>query len=263
MTTRAHGEERDLARDVLPIAAATFVAWWTTVRPAGFGPAASIPAKIAAVTSLLGAALGAFAVAKRAQGIVTLLLGAFVTPAAAAWVLGAEGATALADPIEIFVGAVAWAIVGVLLIRPQAVAVPEGAEGGAGPTIGAADDAARVAMKELDAAVGTDPPPKLVPRHPLPRLSALPLYVAVLLAAGAAIPIVRVSSSSPDRAVLARIVAAAIAIALLSTGGDLVEVRYLARRPAAPKRRLQRAAIVLGFAAIALVLGLAIFSRDS
>jgi hypothetical protein len=105
-------------------------------------------------------------------------------------------------------------------------------------------------MKELDAALVHDPPPKLVPRHPIARLASLPLWVAIALAAIVSMQVVRGGSHVPDRAVLARIAGAAIAIALLSAAGDLVEVRYLARQPAKPKSRLQRAVTALAVIAV-------------
>jgi hypothetical protein len=250
----SRAREQAVTWDVIPVIAATMVAWWTTVRPAGYFPGSTWPPKIAATLAILGIVAAAATIVRQGKFLVAILIGGFVVPSAAAWLLGAQAATALADPIEVFVGGVAWTAVGLVLIRPQSVAAPIGAAGGRGPTIGAADDVARMAMKELDAAlVKEDPPPKLVPRHPIARLAALPLYVAVGLAAIVAMQIVRVGSSVPDRAVLARIVGAAIAIALLSAAGDLVEVRYLARKEARVRTRFQRALtaiavlILLGF----------------
>jgi len=245
--------ERDATRDLVPVVAATLVAWWTTVRPAGFFPGATWPSKLAAVLAVLGIVAASIVILRRGRGLSAILLGGFVVPSAIAWLLGQEAATALADPIEVFVGAVAWTTVGLVLIRPQAVAIPRGAEGGRGPTIGAGDDVARVAMKELDAALVREEPPKLTPRQPTPRLASLPLWIAGTLTAVVAMQTVRVASNVPDRAVLARIAGAAIAIGLLSTAGDLVEVRYLGRKPPAPRTRLHRALtafsvlLVLGF----------------
>ncbi len=239
--------ERDPLRDVAPLAAAAAVAWWTTVRPSGFMPAATLPSKIAAIVAVLGIAAACFAVVRGLRRVAAIVLAGFVLPSAVAWVVGPEGATALADPIEVLVGAIAWTTLGVILIRPQAVAIPRGAEGGGGPTIGAADDVARMAIKELDAALVHEPPPKLAPRSPMPRLAALPLWTAVALSFAVAFPIARIGSNVPDRAVLARIVGAAVAIALLSTAGDLVEVRYLVRRAPAPSTRLQRALVAFAF----------------
>jgi hypothetical protein len=241
---------RDPIRDVIPVAAATLVAWWTTVRPAGFFPGATWPPKIAAALAMLGIVGASVAIMRGRQGLVWILIAGFVAPSTLAWILGPQSATALAEPVEVFVGAIAWTAVGLVLIRPQAVAAPRGAEGGRGPTIGAGDDAARVAMKELDAALVHDPPPKLVPRHPIARLASLPIYVAVALAAIVAMQVVRVASNVPDRAVLARIAGAAIAIALLSAAGDLVEVRYLARQQAKPRSRLQRALTAFAILAV-------------
>lgn len=242
--------DRDPIRDAIPVAAATLVAWWTTVRPAGFFPGATWPPKLAASLAVLGIVAAAAAIMRGQKGLVTILIIGFLLPSATAWVLGPQGATALAEPVEVFVGAIAWTAVGLVLIRPQAVAAPRGAEGGAGPTIGAGDDVARMAMKELDAALVREPPPKLVPRHPIARLGSLPLYVAVALAAIVAMQVVRVGSNVPDRAVLARIAGAAIAIALLSAAGDLVEVRYQARQPAKPRSRLHRAMVALAVIAL-------------
>lgn len=242
--------ERDAIRDVIPVAAATFVAWWTTVRPAGYFPGAPWAPKLAASIAVLGIVAAAAAILRGRKALVAILIAGFIVPSAAAWLLGPEGATALAEPVEVFVGAIAWTAVGLVLIRPQAVAAPRGAEGGRGPTIGSGDDAARVAMKELDAALVHDPPPKLVPRHPIARLASLPLYVAVALAAVVAMQVVRVASNVPDRAVLARIAGAAVAIALLSAAGDLVEVRYLARKTARVRSRFQRALTALAVLAV-------------
>lgn len=256
-------EERDRVRDVVPVVAATLVAWWTTVRPAGYFPGSTWPPKIAATLAVIGIVAAGAVIMRGGRGLVAILIAGFLVPSAAAWVLGQQSATALADPIEVFVGAVAWTAVGLVLIRPQAVAAPRGASGGAGPTIGASDDVARMAMKELDAAlVKESPPPKLVPRHPLARLGSLPLYVAVGLAAIVAMQIVRVGSNVPDRAVLARIVGAAIAIALVSTAGDLVEVRYLARKEAKPRSRLQRALVALAILGLLAFLWFVWLGRD-
>lgn len=241
----------DAVRDVVPLASATLVAWWTTVRPAGFFPNAPWPPRLAAIVAVLGIAASAWAVARAPRRLVPIVLAGFVAPCAVAWVLGPESATALSEPIEVFVGAVAWTTVGLVLIRPQAVAAPSGASGGRGPTIGAADDVARMAIKELDEAlVREEPPPKLAPRHPLPRLAAVPLYAAGVLSAVVAMQVVRVSTQTPDRAVLARMVAAAIALALLATAGDLVEVRYLERRSPRPRTRLQRSTVVFAVLAV-------------
>jgi hypothetical protein len=237
--------ERDAIRDAIPVVAATLVAWWTTVRPAGYFPGATWPPKIAATLAVLGIIAAAAAILRGRKALVAILIAGFVIPSAAAWLLGPQSATALAEPVEVFVGAIAWTAVGLVLIRPQAVAAPRGSEGGRGPTIGAGDDAARVAMKEIDAALVHDPPPKLTPRHPIARLASLPLYAAIALAAIVSMQVVRVASNVPDRAVLARIAGAAIAIALLSAAGDLVEVRYLARQVARPRSRLQRAMAAL------------------
>lgn len=246
--------ERDRVRDVVPVVAATIVAWWTTVRPAGYFPGSTWPPKLAATIAFLGIVAAATTIVRGGRGLAAILMAGFIVPSAAAWILGPQSATALADPIEVFVGAVAWTAVGLVLIRPQAVAAPRGAEGGRGPTIGAGDDVARVAMKEIDAAlVREDPPPKLVPRHPIARTASIPLYVGVGLTAMVAMQIVRVGSNVPDRAVLARIVGAAIAIALLSAAGDLVEVRYLARKPPRVRTRFQRSLVALS------VLGLLAF----
>lgn len=259
-------QDRDRLRDALPVAAATLVAWWTTVRPAGYFPGATWPPRIAATLAVLGILAAGAVILRGGRGLVAILIAGFVVPSAAAWLLGPQSATALAEPVEVFVGAIAWTAVGLVLIRPQAVAAPRGAEGGAGPTIGASDDVARMAMKELDAALVRDlsppPPPKLVPRHPLPRLGALPLWVAVGLAAAVAMQIVRVGSNVPDRAVLARVVGAAIAIALVSTAGDLVEVRYMARTPPKPRTRLQRSLTALAVLALMAFLWFVWLGKD-
>jgi hypothetical protein len=120
-----------------------------------------------------------------------------------------------------------------------------------------------MAIKELDAAlVNEEPPPKLVPRAAMPRWASLPLYVGAMLSAAVALQIVRVGSNLPDRAVLARMVGAACAIALLSTAGDLVEVRYLTRRAPRPRTRLQRAGrAIVGLAVLAFLYFLVI-GRD-
>lgn len=243
--------ERDTTRDVVPVVAATLVAWWTTVRPAGFFPGGTLLPKLAAGLAFLGIVAAAMVIVRRGRHLSWILLGGFVAPSALAWLLGQEAATALADPVEVFVGAIAWTTLGLVLIRPQAVAIPRGAEGGMGPTIGAGDDVARVAMKELDAALVREAPPKLTPRQPTPRLASLPLWVAAGLTGVVALAIVRVASNVPDRAVLARIAGAAVGIGLLSTAGDLVEVRYLGRKPPAPRTRLQRA--LTAFAALAFL----------
>ncbi len=257
-------QDRDRLRDALPVAAATLVAWWTTVRPAGYFPGATWPPRIAATLAVLGILAAGAVIIRGGRGLVAILIAGFVVPSAAAWILGPQSATALADPVEVFVGAIAWTAVGLVLIRPQAVAAPRGAEGGAGPTIGASDDVARMAMKELDAALVKDasPPPKLVPRHPLPRLGALPLWVAVGVAAAVAMQIVRVGSNVPDRAVLARMVGAAIAIALVSTAGDLVEVRYQARKPPPSKTRLQRSLTALAILVVLAFLWFVWLGKD-
>lgn len=260
-TQRSAGS--DPSRDVVPLVAAMAVAWWTTVRPAGWFPGAAWPQRAITLLALGGALASAWTLMRGARHLVVVVLAGFVAPCAFAWVIGPEGATSLSEPIEVFVGAVAWTTLGVLLIRPQAVYVPRGAEGGGGPTIGAADDVARVAMKELDAAiVREEPPPKLVPRAPMPRWASLPLYFAAVLAGVVALQIVRVGSNVPDRAVLARMVGAACAIALLSTAGDLVEVRYLTRRTPKARTRFQRAArAIIGLAVLAFVYFLVI-GRD-
>ncbi len=260
---RDSAHSRDASRDVAPLVAATLVAWWTTVRPAGFFPGNSWSPRIAAGLAVAGVVVAAVAILRGSRHVVAIVLAGFVLPAAVAWVLGPESATALSEPIEVFVGMIAWAAIGVLLLRPQAVAAPRGAEGGRGPTIGAGDDVARMAMKELDAAlVREEPKPVLAPRAKMPRLASLPLYAAVGLASLVALQIVRVGTNVPDRAVLARIVAAAVALALLSAAGDLVEVRYLERRAPAPRTRLQRALAAFAVLAVLALVYFLLVGRD-
>jgi hypothetical protein len=246
---------RDPSRDVVPLVAAMAVAWWTTVRPAGFFPGAAWPQRATAGLAIVGVIAATWTLMRGARHLVTVVLAGFLFPCAITWLIGPEAATALSEPIEVFVGAIAWTTLGVLLIRPSAVAIPRGSEGGGGPTIGASDDVARMAIKELDAAlVKEEPPPKLTPRTTMPRWASLPLYLGAALAAAVALQIVRVGSNLPDRAVLARMVGAACAIALLSTAGDLVEVRYQSRRVPKARTRLQRAGrAIVGLAVLAFV----------
>jgi hypothetical protein len=262
--------ERDTVGDTLPLCAAALVAWWTTVRPAAFVAAPTFrngwldawAPRVTGTIALFGVALSGWAVARRAPGFVAIVLASFVAPCAVTWVLGAESATALSEPIEVLLGAIAWTAVGVVLMRPQAVAVPRGAEGGRGPTIGAGDDVARVAMKEVEAEFLVEPPPKLVPRQPQPLLASVPVVVSAVLAGAVGYQAMRVAANVPERAILARIVGAACAIALLSAGGELVEVRYLPRRESTPRKRLQRALIPIAVFVVLLFIGAVLAGRE-
>lgn len=253
--TDARGE-RDLVGDTMPFVAASLIAWWTTVRPAGFGVGASWLTRAPAVLALIGVAATAYGIVRGTRFHVALLLGGFVAPCALTWLLGRENATALSEPLEILVGAIGWTALGVVLMRPQAVSAPKGAEGGRGPTIGAADDVARVAMREVEAEfIREEPQPRLQPRQKQPALASLPLFTAAALACAIGVMVVRVGSNEPERAILARITGAAVAIAMLSTAGDLVEVRYLSRRPATVRTRLSRAMWALAGLVLLIFIG--------
>src|SRR5687768_102032 len=99
--------ERDRVRDVVPVVAATLVAWWTTVRPAGWFPGATWPPRIAASLAMLGILAAALVILRGGRGLAVILIGGFLVPSAAAWILGPQSATALAEPVEVFVGAIA------------------------------------------------------------------------------------------------------------------------------------------------------------
>jgi hypothetical protein len=242
--------ERDTVGDTLPLATAAVVAWWTTVRPAAFFPGSTwqetTPSRAAALVAAAGIVISAFAIVRGARHFVAIAIGSFLVPCAVTWILGPESATALSEPLEVLLGGIGWTTFGIVLMRPQAVAVPRGAEGGRGPSIGAGDDLARVTMKDLEFELAAqEPVVKLQPRQKQPRLAALPVVVAGLIAALVGWQVMRVAPSAPDRAVLARIVGAACAIALLSTAGDVVEARYLTRKVPKPRSRLQRSMISL------------------
>jgi hypothetical protein len=254
--------ERDLVGDVAPFVAAAIVAWWTTVRPAAFGVAATWWTRTPGILALVGGGIVAMEIARGTRRLVATILVAWVAPCALTWVLGRGNATALSEPIEVFVGAIAWTAIGIVLMRPQAVAAPKGASGGRGPTIGASDDVARVAMREVEAEMMPgEPPPKLRPRHPMPRLASLALIVAGVLASVVGLSLARVGTNEQERAILARLAAAAGAIVLLSTAGDLVEVRYLNRAVPKPRKRLSRAVVSLAILALLVFIGFVLINR--
>ncbi len=239
-------EGRDVLGDIAPFVLGAIIAWWTTVRPAAFGLVGTWPTRIVASSALAGVAFAALTIGRRSRHVVAVILAAFVFPCALTWFLGRESATALSEPLEIFVGAIAWAAVGVVLMRPRAVAAPKGARGGRGPTIGAGDDVARVAMREVEAEFAREEPQqRLTPRQKQPRLALLPLWVGAAIAAVIGVMAARVGTNEPERAILARIAASGVVIALLSTAGDLVEVRYMSRKVPKAKTRLQRTAYAL------------------
>lgn len=260
-------QARDPIGDTLPLVLSASAAWWTTVRSGSFGPTATWWTRAPALVALLGIALGAYAIVRGSRRYVWIVLGTFVLPSTVAWLLAAEpdGSTmsgaALLEPIELFLGALAWTTLGLVLMRPHAVVVPRGAEGGRGPTIGAGDDVSRIAMREVEAELRPEEPTaRLLPRHPLPRLAVLPLWTGIALAAVAAYQLLRVAS--PDRAILARLAGAAIAIALLGTASDLVEVRYLPRKRPEPSTRLARAGLLLALVVLLAVVGFVLIGRD-
>jgi len=233
------------------------------VRPAAFTVGSTLgdklfslgtAARVTAVLAAFGIFLSGMCIVRRWRNFVAIVLGTFVVPCTATWILGPESATALSEPLEVLLGAIGWTTLGIVLMRPQAVAVPRGAEGGRGPTIGAGDDLARVTMKEVEAEFAPqEPAQKLTPRQKQPGLAAAPVVIAAILSALVGWQVMRVGTNVPDRAVLARIVGAACAIALLSTAGELVEVRYLTRKVPKAKTRLQRAMVALA------ILGLLVF----
>jgi hypothetical protein len=248
--------ERDLVGDLTPFVFGALVAWWTTVRPAAFGVGGTWPTRIAAGCAVAGIAATAGGIVRGTRYFVPLVVAAFILPCAITWFLGRESATALSEPLEIFVGAVAWTTLGIVLMRPQAVAAPTGAAGSRGPTIGAGDDVARVAMREVEAEFAREEPQaRLTPRQKQPRLAALPLIVAAIIASCIGIMVVRIGTNEPERAILARIAGAAVVIAVLSTAGDLVEVRYLTRKPPKPRTRLQRTLVTFAVLAVLAFIG--------
>jgi hypothetical protein len=261
-------QERDPLSDSLPLVLSAGAAWWTTVRAGSFGPMATWWTRVPALVALAGIALGALAIVRGSRRYVWIVLFGFVGPSLAAWLLAPDpgGGTitgaALLEPIELFLGALAWATLGLVLMRPHAVVVPRGAEGGRGPTIGASDDVSRIAMREVEAELRPEEPAhRLQPRHVLPRLAMLPLWAGIGLAAIAAYQLLRVAT--PDRAILARLAATAIAIGLLGAAGDLVEVRYLSRRRPTATSRLSRAGLVLAALVLLAFLGFVLIGRDA
>jgi hypothetical protein len=260
-------QARDPISDTLPLVLSATAAWWTTVRAGSFGPTATWITRVPALVALVGIAFGALAIVRGSRRYVWIVLGGFVVPSAAAWLLSPDPAsnalagTALLEPIELFLGALAWTTLGLVLMRPHAVVVPRGAQGGRGPTIGAGDDVSRIAMREVEAELRPEEPTmRLLPRHVLPRLAVLPLWAAIALTAVAAYQLVRVAT--PDRAILARLAAAAIAIALFGTASDLVEVRYLARARPTSSTRLSRAGVTLAVVVLLAVVGFVLIGRD-
>ena len=258
---------RDPFGDTLPLVLSAGAAWWTTVRAGSFGPTATWATRAPALVALIGIAFGALAIVRGSRRYVWIVLGGFVVPSAAAWLLSPDPAssalagTALLEPIELFLGALSWATLGLVLMRPHAVVVPRGAQGGRGPTIGAGDDVSRIAMREVEAELRPEEPTmRLLPRHVLPRLAVLPLWTAIALAAVAAYQLVRVAT--PDRAILARLAGAAVAIALFGAASDLVEVRYLARARPGASSRLSRAGLALAVVVLLGVVGFVLLGRD-
>jgi hypothetical protein len=254
LTKKIDDTPRDWFGDLAPFTAAALVAWWTTVRPSGWYPGAAPSSRWAAGVALVGIVVVGVGIVLRRRHFWTTVMLCFIAPSIVAWVLGPEQSTALLEPLELFVGAMAWSAVGILLIRPQAVAIPRGAEGGAGPSIGAGDDAARVLMRTLDD--GGEPPPPLVPRHAMPRLGPLPLWIGAIAASMVAYQVLRVSSNVPERAVLARTVAAAATIGLFGVAGDLAEVRYSSRVRPKSRTRGGRALVAFAVLAVMIVVGL-------
>ena len=263
-SSRAAERDRDPLADTAPLLGAALVAWWTTVRSSGFSYAGTAPAKVAAVLALVGVAASSVAVYRRHRFAYAFVLVGFIVPAAAAWLLGPQGATALLDPMEIFVGGLAWALFGVVVIRPQAVAVPRGSEGGRGPSIGTTDDAARVMMRALDDQLA-DPKAKFVlsPRKPTPRWASFPALVGALACTAVAYQVSRVGTNFVDRAILARTVGAGSMLVLLATAGDLVEARYTARKRSPPRSRMQRAGLAIATAIVVGAVGYVTILRDA
>jgi hypothetical protein len=249
---RAAARDRDPLADTAPLAGAALVAWWTTVRPSGTSFAATEPAKFAASLAFLGVGVATIAVHRRVRNAHAIALAAVVVPAAAAWLFGPESASALLDPIEIFVGALAWALFGVIVIRPRAVVVPRGADAALGPAIGAADDAARVTLQSLDDPSTSGPVAPLTSRRPLPSWASTPMLVASIGTLAFLVEVSRVATTVVERAVLVRACATAAALILFTTAGALMEARYSARKPAPARSRLQRAGLSM---AVALAVG--------
>ena len=108
--------ERDLVGDTAPFVAASLVAWWTTVRPAAFGLTATWATRAPAVVAIAGIALTATVIVRGMRYLIAIALASFVLPCAVTWVLGPENATALSDPWEVFVGAIAWTVWTIVLV---------------------------------------------------------------------------------------------------------------------------------------------------
>lgn len=249
---RAAARDRDPLADTAPLAGAALVAWWTTVRPAGTSFAATQPAKFAAALAFAGIGVAAAAVHRRVAHAHAIALAAVVLPAAVAWWLGPESASALLDPVEIFVGALGWTLFGVVVIRPRAVVVPRGADAGLGPAIGAGDDAARVTLQSLDDGAVAGPIAPLTPRRPLPAWASTPMIVASVGVLAFLVETARVATTVVERAVLIRACATAASLLLFTTAGALMESRYGARKEAPARSRLQRAGLAV---AVALAVG--------
>ncbi|MFI5303035.1 MAG: hypothetical protein ACHREM_33510, partial [Polyangiales bacterium] len=249
---RAAARDRDPLADTAPLAGAALVAWWTTVRPSGTSFAASDPAKISALFALAGVVVAAVAIHRRQPRAHLVALGAVVVPAIATWLLGPDNASALLDPIEILVGALAWMLFGVIVIRPRSVVVPRGADASLGPAMGAGDSVARVPMQLLDDAARAGPAAPLTPRRTMPRWASTPMLVASVGALAFLVEASRVATTVVERAVLARACATGAALVLFTTAGALMEARYVARKGSPARSRLSRAGLSI---VVVLVVG--------
>jgi hypothetical protein len=217
------------------MALATLVAWWTTVFPALVAPHGTLCAFFVWFSLASGLVVCAVAGAwfsKTVPMAMAFVVG-FAFPATLALVFGDAEATLQFEPLDSIAGILAWATLGLLVMRPEAITP---------------------STHDLPA----DRPHRLLPRKAYPslsRVSFLALSAVVLMVVGYRLLSV---VEDTEHAILARTALIVIIAAVFSAAGEAGVAIYSTRVPATIAARFGRARwallALIAFAVLRMVL---------
>ncbi|APR86920.1 hypothetical protein A7982_12269 [Minicystis rosea] len=230
------GERSKLAEELRvgrapPTLLAVFIAWATTLAPAGFSRGSPIGAGLLSVLALAAGLGGPILARRNARAGRHLGISLFVALAVATWLLGAQAIHPLRlDSVRGVFGAIAWGV----------FALSWSDRWGPGPEAIPADPEA----------------PLLLPRAALP-LGAVPI-TALAVAAALGYLVLAFRVRDPDRALLAQAVALACAVGMVTAAGVVATARD--KRRASTGRRLTPPVVRALLLLCAVAVGGAVFT---